>query len=153
MIQTFEDMMRMVFDYGLELKNSDGLTYYWYTLIPESELAYKTSVHASTGNNPAMLERGWNPNILVDNLKKYLIGIHPAALRFELLLDKVRHLAKQSMTDALEYANQKDDKGHITWEFKAGDLIIVSTLKFENMKGPKKLKYSFEGTFIIKALH
>ncbi|MBW0566554.1 hypothetical protein O181_106269 [Austropuccinia psidii MF-1] len=48
---------------------------------------------------------------------------------------------------------QKWDKSHKTPEFKVGDLILVSTLNFNNIKGPKKLKDSFEGPFIIKALH
>ncbi|MBW0518700.1 hypothetical protein O181_058415 [Austropuccinia psidii MF-1] len=34
-----------------------------------------------------------------------------------------------------------------------GDLVLVSTLNFNNIKGPNKLKYSFAGQFIIKALH
>ncbi|MBW0497067.1 hypothetical protein O181_036782 [Austropuccinia psidii MF-1] len=48
---------------------------------------------------------------------------------------------------------KKWDKGHKTPEFKVGDLILVSTLKFNNIKGPKKLNYSFAGEFIIEALH
>ncbi|MBW0582774.1 hypothetical protein O181_122489 [Austropuccinia psidii MF-1] len=100
-----------------------------------------------------MLEKGWNPKLPIDTLKKDLVDIHPTASRFKLLLDKVRHHANQSMNDALEYAKQKWDKSHTTPEFKGGDLILVSTLNFNNIKGPKKLKDSFAGPFIIKALH
>ncbi|MBW0532474.1 hypothetical protein O181_072189 [Austropuccinia psidii MF-1] len=57
------------------------------------------------------------------------------------------------MNDAFEYAKQKWDKCHKTPEFKVGDFILVSTFSFKNIKGPKKLKYSFSGPFIIKALH
>ncbi|MBW0585131.1 hypothetical protein O181_124846 [Austropuccinia psidii MF-1] len=57
------------------------------------------------------------------------------------------------MNDAFEYAKQKWDKSHKASEFKVGDLILVSTLNFNNIKGPKKLKDSFAGPFIIKALH
>ncbi|MBW0541049.1 hypothetical protein O181_080764 [Austropuccinia psidii MF-1] len=117
------------------------------------ELAYKTSIHASTGKTPAILEKGWNPKIPVDTLKEDLVDIHPTAPTIELLFDKVRHHAKQSMNYAFEYGKQKWDKSHKNPEFKVGDLILVSTLKFNNIKGPKKLKYSFEGPFIIKALH
>ncbi|MBW0594174.1 hypothetical protein O181_133889 [Austropuccinia psidii MF-1] len=100
-----------------------------------------------------MLEKGWNPKLPIDTLKKDLIDIHPTASSFKLLLDKVRHHANQSMNDAFEYAKQKWDKSHKTPEFKVGDLILVSTLNFNNIKGPKKLKDSFAGPFIIKALH
>ncbi|MBW0570821.1 hypothetical protein O181_110536 [Austropuccinia psidii MF-1] len=57
------------------------------------------------------------------------------------------------MNDACEYAKQKWDKSHKTPEFKVGDLILVSTLNFNNIKGPKKLQDCFAGQFIIKALH
>ncbi|MBW0553276.1 hypothetical protein O181_092991 [Austropuccinia psidii MF-1] len=57
------------------------------------------------------------------------------------------------MNDAFEYAKQKWDKSHKTPEFKVGEFILVPTLNFNNIKGPKKLKDSFSGPFIIKALY
>ncbi|MBW0579153.1 hypothetical protein O181_118868 [Austropuccinia psidii MF-1] len=153
MIQTFEDMIRRFCAYGLEFKDSDSFTHDWCTLIPALELFYKTSIHASTGKTPSMLEKGWNPKLPADNLKKDLIDIHPTASSFKLLLDKVRHHENQSMNNAFEYAKQKWDKSHTTPKFKVGNLIIVSTLKFNNITGPKKLKDSFAGPFIIKGLH
>ncbi|MBW0549995.1 hypothetical protein O181_089710 [Austropuccinia psidii MF-1] len=153
MIQTLEDMIRRFCAYGLELKYSDGFIHDWCTLIPALELAYKSSIHASTGKNPAMLEKGWNPKLPVNTLKKDLVDIHPTASSFKLLLDKVSNHANQSMIDAFEYAKQKWDKSHKTPEFKVGDSILVSTLKFNNINDPKKLKDSFAGPFIIKALN
>ncbi|MBW0569489.1 hypothetical protein O181_109204 [Austropuccinia psidii MF-1] len=76
MIQTLEDMIRRFCAYGLEFKASYGFTQDWCTLIPALELAYKTSIHASTGKNPAMLEKGWNPKLPVYTLKKDLVDIH-----------------------------------------------------------------------------
>ncbi|MBW0563392.1 hypothetical protein O181_103107 [Austropuccinia psidii MF-1] len=60
-IQTLEDMIRRFCAYALELKDSDGFTHDWCTLTPALELAYKTSINASKGKTPAMLEKGWNP--------------------------------------------------------------------------------------------
>ncbi|MBW0518805.1 hypothetical protein O181_058520 [Austropuccinia psidii MF-1] len=60
-IQTLEDMIRRFCAYELEFKDSDGFTHDWCTLIPALELTYKTSVHSSTAQTPAMLEKGWNP--------------------------------------------------------------------------------------------
>ncbi|MBW0585352.1 hypothetical protein O181_125067 [Austropuccinia psidii MF-1] len=100
-----------------------------------------------------MLEKVWNPKLPIDTLKKDLIDIHPTSSSFKLLLDKVRHYANQSMNDAFEYAKQKWDKGHKTPECKVGDFILLSTLNFNNIKGPKKSKNFFSGPFIIKALH
>ncbi|MBW0536396.1 hypothetical protein O181_076111 [Austropuccinia psidii MF-1] len=146
-------MIRRFCAYGLEVKNSDGFTHDWCTLIPAFKLAYKTSIHASTGKTPAMLEKGWNPKLPVDTLNKDLVDIHQTASSFKLFLDKVRHHENKRINYAFEYAKQKWDKSHKAPEFKVGDLILVSTLKFNNIKGPRKLKDSFSGPFIIKALH
>ncbi|MBW0542972.1 hypothetical protein O181_082687 [Austropuccinia psidii MF-1] len=153
MIQTLEDIIRRCCAYGLKLEDSYGFAHDWCTLIPALEFAYKTSIHASTGKDPAMLEKRWEPKLPVDTLKKYLVYIHPTASRFNLLLDKVRHNANQSMNNSFEYAQNKWDKSHKTPEIKVGDLILVSTLTFKNIKGPKKLEDSFAGPFIIKSLH
>ncbi|MBW0593457.1 hypothetical protein O181_133172 [Austropuccinia psidii MF-1] len=100
-----------------------------------------------------MLEKGWNPKLPVDTLKKDLVDIHPTDSSFKLFLDKVRHHANQRMNDTFEYAKQKWDKSHKTPEFNVGDLILISTLKYNNIKVQKKLKDSFAGPLIIKALH
>ncbi|MBW0567140.1 hypothetical protein O181_106855 [Austropuccinia psidii MF-1] len=146
-------MIRRSCAHGLKFKDSDGLTHDWCTLITALELAYKTSIHAATGKTPAMLQKGWNPKLPVYNLKQDSVDIHPTALSFKLFLDKVRHHANQIIKDAFEYAKQKWDKSHKAPEFKEGDLILVSTLNSNNIKGPKQLKNAFAGPFVIKALH
>ncbi|MBW0541081.1 hypothetical protein O181_080796 [Austropuccinia psidii MF-1] len=83
MIQTLEDTIRRFFAYGLEFKNSDGFTHDWCTLIPALELGYKTSIHSSTGKTPAMLEKGWNPRLPYDTLKKDLVDIQPTESSFK----------------------------------------------------------------------
>ncbi|MBW0568585.1 hypothetical protein O181_108300 [Austropuccinia psidii MF-1] len=153
MIQTSEDMIRRFCAYGLEFKDSDGFTHDWCTLIPALEVACKTSAHSSTGQTPAMLEKGWNPRLPADTLRKELIDIHPTASSFKIMLDKVKHHAKQSMDDSFDYAKQKWDKSHKVPDFKVGDLVLVSTLNFNKVKGPKKLKHSYLGPFVIVALH
>ncbi|MBW0580946.1 hypothetical protein O181_120661 [Austropuccinia psidii MF-1] len=96
-----------------------------------------------------MLEKGWNPKLPVDTLKKDLVDIHPNVSSFKLFLDKVRHHENQGMNDAFEYAKQKWDKSHKTPKFKVGDLILASTLNFNNIKGQKKWKDSLSGPFIM----
>ncbi|MBW0571500.1 hypothetical protein O181_111215 [Austropuccinia psidii MF-1] len=120
MIQTLEDMIKRFCAYGLELKDSDGLTHSWCTLIPALQLAYKTSVHSSTGQTPAMLEKGWNARLPADTLRKDLIDIHPTASTFKTILDKVKNHAKKSMNEAFDYAKLKWDKSHKVPEFKVG---------------------------------
>ncbi|MBW0495855.1 hypothetical protein O181_035570 [Austropuccinia psidii MF-1] len=152
MIQAVEDMIRRFYAYGLEFKDSDGVTHDWCTLIPALELAYKTSVHSSTGQTPSMLEKEKNPRLSADKLRKDLIDIHPTASNFKIILDKVKHHEKQSMNEAFEYAKQKWDKSHKVPDFKVGYLLLVSTFNFQNIKGPKKLKDSCVGPFVLIAL-
>ncbi|MBW0502463.1 hypothetical protein O181_042178 [Austropuccinia psidii MF-1] len=146
-------MIRGFCAYGLEFKYSDGFTHNWCTLIPALELAYKTSIHSSTCKAPAMLEKGWNPRLPYYTLKKDLVDIHPTASSFKLMLDKERQHANRCVQDSFKYAKERWDKSHKPPDFKIGDLVLVSTLNFNNIKGPKKLKDSFAGPFMIKALH
>ncbi|MBW0567536.1 hypothetical protein O181_107251 [Austropuccinia psidii MF-1] len=142
-------MIRRFCAYCLELKDSDGFTHDLCTLIPALELAYKTSVHSSTGQTPTMLQKGWNPRLPADTLRKDLIDIHPTASSFKIMLDKVKHHAKKRMDDFFDYAKQKWDKSNKVPDFKVGDLVLVSTLNFNNIKGPKKLKDSYVGPFLL----
>ncbi|MBW0513461.1 hypothetical protein O181_053176 [Austropuccinia psidii MF-1] len=153
MIQTLEEMIRRFCAYGLKFKDSDGFTHDWCTLIPALESAYKTSVHSSIGQTPARLEKGWNPSLLADTRRKDLIEIHPTASSFKLMLHKVKHNEKQSMNEAFYYAKQRWDKSHKVPDFKVGDLVLVSTLNFNNIKGPNQLKDSYVRPFVIEALH
>ncbi|MBW0515023.1 hypothetical protein O181_054738 [Austropuccinia psidii MF-1] len=86
-------------------------------------------------------------------LRKDFIYIHPTASSFKIMLDKVKNHAKQSINDAFDNAQQKRDKSHRVPDFKVGDLVLVSTLNFNNIKGPKKLKDAYVGPFVIVALH
>ncbi|MBW0518535.1 hypothetical protein O181_058250, partial [Austropuccinia psidii MF-1] len=153
MIQTLEDMVRQFCAYGLEFINCDGFTHDWFTLFPELELEYKTSIHSSTNQIPAVLEKGWNPKLPQDSLRKDLVERHPTAASFKGKLEKTRKHAIRCMEDSFAYAKDKWDKSHTTPDFKVGDLVLVSTTNFNKIKGCKKLKYSFAGPFVIKALH
>ncbi|MBW0530732.1 hypothetical protein O181_070447 [Austropuccinia psidii MF-1] len=117
------------------------------------ELAYKTSINASTNQAPAILEKGWNPKLPQDSLRKDFIEIHPTAASFKGMVDKARKHAVRCMEDSFAYAKDKWDKSHENPDFKVGDLVLVSTTNFNKIKGCKKLKDSFSGPFVIKALH
>ncbi|MBW0517875.1 hypothetical protein O181_057590 [Austropuccinia psidii MF-1] len=153
MIQTLEDMVRRICAYCLEFKECDGFTNDWCTLLPALELAYKTSIHASTNQTPAILEKGWNPKLPQDSCRKELIEIHPTAASFKVMLEKARKHAVSFMEDPFSYAKDTWDKSHATPYFKVGDLVIVSTTNCNEIKGFKKLKDSFSGPFVIKAPH
>ncbi|MBW0484831.1 hypothetical protein O181_024546 [Austropuccinia psidii MF-1] len=124
-----------------------------FTNIITLELEYKTSIHASTNQTPAILEKGWNPELPQDSFRKNLVEIHPTAGSFKGMLYKARKHAIRCMEDAFAYAKDKWDKSHITPDFKVGNLVLVSTTKFNKIKVCKELKDSFAGPFVIEALH
>ncbi|MBW0510721.1 hypothetical protein O181_050436 [Austropuccinia psidii MF-1] len=110
MIQALEDMVRRFCAHGLEFKECDGFTHNWCNLLPALELAYKTSIHSSTNQTPAILEKGWNPKLPQDALRKDLVELHPTAATFKLMLDKARKHAVRFMEDSFAYAKDKCDK-------------------------------------------
>ncbi|MBW0560534.1 hypothetical protein O181_100249 [Austropuccinia psidii MF-1] len=79
MIQTLEKMVRRFCEYGFEFKDFNRFTHYWCTLLPELQLEYKKSIHASTNQITAILENGCHPRLPQDSLRKDLVEIHPEA--------------------------------------------------------------------------
>ncbi|MBW0551892.1 hypothetical protein O181_091607 [Austropuccinia psidii MF-1] len=100
-----------------------------------------------------MLEKGGNPRIPADTLRKDLVDIHPTASSFKIMLYKKKHHAKQSMNEAFDYAKKKWNKSNKVPDLKVGDKALVSTLNYNNIEGPKELKYSYVGPFVIFSLH
>ncbi|MBW0474630.1 hypothetical protein O181_014345 [Austropuccinia psidii MF-1] len=149
MIQNLGDMVRRFCKYCLDLKDCDVFTHDWHTLLPALELAYKTSFHAITNQNPAISEKGWNPRLPQDSLRKYLVGIHPTDSSLKGMIGKARKHAARCMEDSFAYAKDKWDKSHATLDFKIGYLVLVSTTNLNNIKGCKKLKDSFSGPFVM----
>ncbi|MBW0536946.1 hypothetical protein O181_076661 [Austropuccinia psidii MF-1] len=88
-----EDILRRFCAYGMEYKDHEGYTHDWVTLLPAVQLAYNTSQHSTTGKTPALVEKGWNPLLPVDHLKKNLLTIHPTAKDFHYMWKKARDTA------------------------------------------------------------
>ncbi|MBW0508905.1 hypothetical protein O181_048620 [Austropuccinia psidii MF-1] len=57
--------------------------------------------------------------------------------------------AAKCIAEAKEYKKQRYDKTNMDIDFKEGDQVLVSTLNFNNLKGPNKMRESFVGPFII----
>ncbi|MBW0516165.1 hypothetical protein O181_055880 [Austropuccinia psidii MF-1] len=144
--------VRRFCEYGFEFEDCDVFPHDCCTLLPELKLAYKTSIHASANKTPAILEKGWNPKLPQYSLRKYVVESYPTDARFKAMLEKTRKHAVRCMEDSFAYAKDKWDKSHPTPDFKVGVLVLVSTTNFNNIKGCKELKDSFEGPFALKAL-
>ncbi|MBW0492280.1 hypothetical protein O181_031995 [Austropuccinia psidii MF-1] len=100
-----------------------------------------------------MTEKVCHQRLPEDPLRKDSIDMNTTASSFIIILDKVKHHAKKSIDDTFDYAKQKWDKSNKVPDFKVGDLFLVSTLNFINIKGPRKPKDYYVGPFFIVSLH
>ncbi|MBW0502912.1 hypothetical protein O181_042627 [Austropuccinia psidii MF-1] len=149
MIQTMEEILRRFCFYGMEYKYHEEYTHDWVTLLPEVQLAYNTSQHSTTGKTPSVVEKGWNPLLPVDHLKRNLLTIHPTARDFHEMWKKACETASRCIAEAKKYNKQRWDKTHMEPDFKEGVQALVSTLNFNDLQGPKKMRDSFVGPFTI----
>ncbi|MBW0551601.1 hypothetical protein O181_091316 [Austropuccinia psidii MF-1] len=149
MIQTMKDILRRFCAYGIEYKDHEGYTHDWVTLSPAVQLAYNTSQHSTTGKTPAVVEKRWNPLFPADHLKKNLLTIHPTAKDFHDMWKMACDTASRCIAEAKEYNKQRWEKTHMEPDFKEVDQVLVSTLNFNNLKRPKKMRDSFVGPFTI----
>ncbi|MBW0514958.1 hypothetical protein O181_054673 [Austropuccinia psidii MF-1] len=100
-----------------------------------------------------ILEKGWNPRLPQDSLRKDLAKIHTTDASFKEILDKAREHSVKCIENSFSYAKDKWDKSHVTLDFSVGDWVLVSTTNFNNIKGCKKIKGSFLGASVVKATH
>ncbi|MBW0511381.1 hypothetical protein O181_051096 [Austropuccinia psidii MF-1] len=148
MIHKMEDILRRLCACGMEYKDHEGYTHDWVTLQPAVQLAYNTSQHSTTGKTPSLVEKGRNPLLPVDHLKKNLLTIHSTAKNFHDMWKRDCDTAAKCIAEAKEYNKQRWDK-HMEHDFKEGDQVLVSTISFNNLKGPKKMSDSFVRPFTI----
>ncbi|MBW0593662.1 hypothetical protein O181_133377 [Austropuccinia psidii MF-1] len=144
-----EDIRRRLCAYGMEYKDHEGYTHDWVTLLPAVQLAYNTSQHSTTGKTSALVEKGGSPLLPADHLKNNLLTIHPTAKDFHDMWKRACDTAAKCIAEAKDYNKQRWDKTHMEPDFKEGDQVLVSTLNFNNLKGPKKMRDSFVGPFTI----
>ncbi|MBW0492693.1 hypothetical protein O181_032408 [Austropuccinia psidii MF-1] len=57
--------------------------------------------------------------------------------------------ASRFISEAKGYNKQRWENSHMEPDFKEGDQVLVSTLNFNNLKGPKKIRDSSLGPFTI----
>ncbi|MBW0489859.1 hypothetical protein O181_029574 [Austropuccinia psidii MF-1] len=152
MIQKMDDIIRRCCVHAMEYKNYEGYAYDWVKLLPAVQLAYNTSQHPTTGKSLSLVEKGWNPLLPVDHLKKNILTIHPTAKDFHDMLKRACDTAFKCIAEAKEYNKQRYDKTNMEPDFREGDNMLVSTLNFNNLKGPTKLRDSFVGPFTITKL-
>ncbi|MBW0496482.1 hypothetical protein O181_036197 [Austropuccinia psidii MF-1] len=85
----------------------------------------------------------------VDDLNKNLLTIHPTATELHDMWKRACDTATKLIAEAKEYNKGRYDKTHMEPDLKEGDQVLLSTLNFNNLKRPKKMRDSFVGPFTI----
>ncbi|MBW0562614.1 hypothetical protein O181_102329, partial [Austropuccinia psidii MF-1] len=116
------------------------------------QLASNSSQDSTTGKTPALVEKGWNILFPVDHLKSNLLTIHPTAKDFHEMWKRACETDVKCIAEAKEYDKQRWDKSHREHDSREGGQVLVSTLRFNNLKGPKKIRDSFVGPFTFTKL-
>ncbi|MBW0507229.1 hypothetical protein O181_046944 [Austropuccinia psidii MF-1] len=97
-----EEILRKFCAYGMEYKDDEGYTHDWVTLLPAVQLSYNTSQNSTTGRTPALVEKGWNPLLPEDHLKKNILTIHPTAKDFHERWKRACDTAEKGIAEAKE---------------------------------------------------
>ncbi|MBW0469642.1 hypothetical protein O181_009357 [Austropuccinia psidii MF-1] len=91
--------------------------------------------------------------IACGSLEENVLTIHPTAKDFHEIWKSACDTAAKCIAEGKEYNKQRWDKSHMEPDFKEGGQVLMSTLNFNNLKGPKKMRDSFVGPFnIIKLI-
>ncbi|MBW0546119.1 hypothetical protein O181_085834 [Austropuccinia psidii MF-1] len=96
------------------------------------------SQHSTTGKTPALVEKGWNPLLPVDHLKKNLLTIHPTAKDFHDMWKRACDTAANCIAEEKDHNKQRWDKTHMEPDFKEGDQVLVSKLNLTILKDPRR---------------
>ncbi|MBW0501088.1 hypothetical protein O181_040803 [Austropuccinia psidii MF-1] len=108
-IQTMDDINRRFCAYDMEQKDLEGYTHDWVTLLQAVQLAYNTRQHSTTGKSPSLVEKGWNPLLPVDHLKKYFLTIHPTAKDLHYMWRKACDTAARCISEAKDTMNRTEE--------------------------------------------
>ncbi|MBW0569254.1 hypothetical protein O181_108969 [Austropuccinia psidii MF-1] len=105
-----------------------------------AEMMIQKMENSTTGKSPSLVKKGWNPPLPVGYLKKNLVTIHPTAKDFHDMWKRACDTAAKGIAEAKEYNKKRWDKSHIEPDLKEGDQVLVSTINFNNLEGPKKMR-------------
>lgn len=91
--------------------------------------------------------------MLRDLLFSKAVTLYPSAERFQEMMLKAKQNASRCLDKAVQHNKDHWDKTHHNHDIQVGDWVLVSTVKFQNLSGNRKLKDSFVGPFFVKFLH
>ena len=99
------------------------------------------------------MEKGWLHNLPQEFINKDAVDIYPTAGTYGKIFENARTYAEKFVKDSIACNKERWDKRHKEPQFKIGDQVLISTANFTNLAKPRKMRESFAGPFVVKALH
>ena len=129
----------------------DGEHKQWEELLPLAAFAMNNAKSSSTGETPFFLNHGCHPATPVSlALPQGNIPSLDAVFKdLEITHSRIRDLLKSAQDRQKAYADERFRRPH---DFKAGDLVLLSTRNLKFKVGKKKLHPKFIGPFKILSM-
>lgn len=128
----------------------------WLMVLPAWEFAYNSSKHATTGQVPYILERGYCPRTPADTMSE-AVGLK--SLKVDLkerqwarAVKDAQSRAIESIQHAFNYTKSRWDKSHKEVAYQPGDEVRLSSKFFDFIGTQNKLKPAWIGPFVVKSM-
>lgn len=128
----------------------------WLMVLPAWVFAYNSSKHASTGQVPYILERGYCPRTPADVLSESC-GLKPLKVdmkagQWAQAVKDAQTRARDSIKHAFDYAKSRWDKSHKEVVYRPGDEVRRSTRFFDFVGTQTKLKPAWIGPISVRGM-
>lgn len=154
-IGSLEEALRTFCAFGSTDLRGD-LTVDWVMVLPAWEYAYNSAKHASTGQIPYVLERGYCPRGPLAPVQDLAAPGTPkvdmTASAWVEAISHARERARNAIKDAFAYTKSRWDRNRSEVSYTPGDQVRLSS-KFFDFKGTAgKLKPAWIGPFEVVAM-
>jgi hypothetical protein len=123
----------------------------WLHKLPLAEFTYNTAKHSATGETPAYLLLGYNPDApSVSQIQ--LPHMNAGAIARVQNMKDTREFAARTLKESSESYHKWYNKGRVKKKFRVGDWVLLSTKNLNLRRPSRKLAEKFAGPYRIEEI-